>query len=156
MEITMNLIENYKEQIEYYYDIKQITGRVNRNNGTIESVIEGLHRSQKIIEKIKILDEKRKVDEIKFIKYHKMEYFDIANLPTEVSIELQKELIETMGELYCVIRNVLKYKVDEKTYIEEDFERAKEKIKETVKGTNAVRGYKKRSYDSVFVDKILK
>ncbi len=156
MKLISELIQNYKNQIKKYYDIGQITKFVHDKDGTAESIIEGLHKSQKIIDKINVLDKERVNIEKKFIEHYKMKRFDVVNLPDELDVDLQVELIETIEELRDVIKIVLEYKVKEKAFIREDLAKAKGKIKETAKGVNAVQGYKKRSYDSVFIDKVSK
>jgi|LGOV01.1.fsa_nt_gb hypothetical protein len=156
MKLISELIQNYKKQIKKYYDIEQVTAFVHNNDGTAESIIEGLHKSQKIIDEINVLDEQRINIEKKCIERYEMKRFDIVNLPDEINIDLQVELIETIEKLRDVIKIVLEYKAKEKTFIREDLARTKGKIKETAKGASAVHGYKKRSYDSVFIDKVSK
>ncbi|MBN2258982.1 MAG: hypothetical protein JW702_00400 [Clostridiales bacterium] len=156
MELIIDLIQNYKQQTKYYYDIEQINGRVHHNKDTAESIIEGLHQSQEIIDKIKILNDEKSHIEKNFIRYYKMERFDLANLPDLISPDLQMELLETIEKLRYVIKSVIDIKSGEKTILEEDLLRAKEKMKETIRGVNAVHGYKKKTYDSVFIDKVSK
>ncbi|MEA3423539.1 MAG: hypothetical protein U9Q80_07090 [Bacillota bacterium] len=156
MKLISELIQNYKNQIKKYYEIEQITKFVHENDGNAESIIEGLHRSQKIIDKINALDEQRIDIEKKCIEHYNMKRFDIVHLPDEINTDLQVELIETIEKLRDVIKIALEYKAKEKTIIRKDLAKAKGKIKETAKGVNAVHGYKNRSYDSVFIDKVSK
>lgn len=156
MILISELIDNYKEQIKLYYEIERVAYCVQKCNRTVESVIKGLHESKKIIDEISVFDEKRVNIEKKCIDRYKMKRFEIENLPDVINTDLQIELIEEIEKLRSVIKSVLECKEDEKLLMEEKFIMAKKKINETVKGADVVRGYKKKSYDSVFIDKILK
>ena len=121
MELISKLIENYKEQVKLYYEIERITSKIQNNDESIEGVIKKLHESQKLIDKINVIEESRIDIENKCVNLYKMEKFEIEYLPDEINTGLQIELAEIKEMLQSVIKSVLECKVHEKSSIEEYF-----------------------------------
>lgn len=153
MEPVKKLMVNYKSQIDYLNKIDRVV-RISRGSDGIESVIDGLRQSQSLIECIMELNAERKVIEDEIVITYELPEFDLIKLSLRIDNDSSRELMCLLDELKQVTQTVIDGKADELDRIQASREHMKSMHSQTVKGQQAFRGYKKRHYESYFINRI--
>jgi hypothetical protein len=153
MESVNKLIVNYKCQIDYLNKINQVVHK-SKKAGEIEQVIEGLRLSQNLIENIMELNTERKDIEDEIVIKYDLPDFDLIKLSLKIDNEISHDLMNTLDQLKEVTEVVIEGKSEEIDRIQSTKNHMKSKYQETVKGQQAFKGYKRRNYESYFINRV--
>lgn len=153
MKPVKKLMVNYKSQIDYLNKIDRIV-RFSRGAEEIETVIEGLRQSQMLLESIMELNEERKGIEEEIVQTYELPEFDLIKLSLKIDNEDSRKLMVLLEELKQITAQVIEGKSEEIERLRDSRSHMKVMRQETLKGHKAFRGYKKRHYESYFINRV--